>query len=222
MRARSAPIELGGPEAVTWSDLWRRLKAALGTRRPADPRAVLARARPRGAVRAHASGAPDPRPAADARRPRQRRHATAEPPCGASGSATSSGWTSSWAAARAARTAERHSGRRSARVGSRHAAVAAREAGRLQGLLRRRRRSPRRESARRIPALREKNGRGPPWGGPRTFGDSVGFGRGASSLTEVVGGARARVPYAWLWRFPVGPGDTPLPAGTSTAGTTRI
>ncbi len=29
------PIELGGPEAVTWSDLWRRLKAALGTRRPA-------------------------------------------------------------------------------------------------------------------------------------------------------------------------------------------
>ena len=31
----SGPIELGGPEAVTWSDLWRRLKAALGTRRPA-------------------------------------------------------------------------------------------------------------------------------------------------------------------------------------------
>jgi NADH dehydrogenase len=30
-----APIELGGPEAVTWSELWRRLKAALGTRRPA-------------------------------------------------------------------------------------------------------------------------------------------------------------------------------------------
>ena len=29
------PIELGGPEADTWSDLWRRLKAALGTRRPA-------------------------------------------------------------------------------------------------------------------------------------------------------------------------------------------
>jgi uncharacterized protein YbjT (DUF2867 family) len=29
------PIELGGPEAVTWSELWRRLKAALGTRRPA-------------------------------------------------------------------------------------------------------------------------------------------------------------------------------------------
>jgi NADH dehydrogenase len=30
-----APIELGGPEAVTWNDLWRRLKEALGTRRPA-------------------------------------------------------------------------------------------------------------------------------------------------------------------------------------------
>jgi NADH dehydrogenase len=29
------PIELGGPEAVTWSELWRRLKSALGTRRPA-------------------------------------------------------------------------------------------------------------------------------------------------------------------------------------------
>jgi NADH dehydrogenase len=29
------PIELGGPEAVTWSELWRRLKTALGTRRPA-------------------------------------------------------------------------------------------------------------------------------------------------------------------------------------------
>ena len=27
-------VELGGPEAVTWSDLWRRLKSALGTRRP--------------------------------------------------------------------------------------------------------------------------------------------------------------------------------------------
>ena len=30
-----APVELGGPEAVTWNDLWRRLKEALGTRRPA-------------------------------------------------------------------------------------------------------------------------------------------------------------------------------------------
>ncbi|HET9285988.1 MAG TPA: NAD(P)H-binding protein [Gaiella sp.] len=30
-----APVELGGPEAVTWSELWRRLKVALGTRRPA-------------------------------------------------------------------------------------------------------------------------------------------------------------------------------------------
>ena len=28
------PIELGGPEAVTWNDLWGRLKTALGTRRP--------------------------------------------------------------------------------------------------------------------------------------------------------------------------------------------
>ena len=31
----SDPIELGGPEAITWSELWRRVKAALGTRRPA-------------------------------------------------------------------------------------------------------------------------------------------------------------------------------------------
>ena len=31
----SDPVELGGPEAVTWSELWRRLKLALGTRRPA-------------------------------------------------------------------------------------------------------------------------------------------------------------------------------------------
>jgi uncharacterized protein YbjT (DUF2867 family) len=30
-----APVELGGPEAVTWSEFWRRLKVALGTRRPA-------------------------------------------------------------------------------------------------------------------------------------------------------------------------------------------
>lgn len=30
----AAPFELGGPETVTWSELWRRLKASLGTRRP--------------------------------------------------------------------------------------------------------------------------------------------------------------------------------------------
>jgi uncharacterized protein YbjT (DUF2867 family) len=29
------PVELGGPEAVTWNELWARMKAALGTRRPA-------------------------------------------------------------------------------------------------------------------------------------------------------------------------------------------
>jgi len=28
------PFELGGPETVTWSELWRRLKTSLGTRRP--------------------------------------------------------------------------------------------------------------------------------------------------------------------------------------------
>jgi uncharacterized protein YbjT (DUF2867 family) len=33
--APDRPVELGGPEAVTWSVLWARLKAALGTRRPA-------------------------------------------------------------------------------------------------------------------------------------------------------------------------------------------
>ena len=29
------PVELGGPEAVTWNELWGRMKTALGTRRPA-------------------------------------------------------------------------------------------------------------------------------------------------------------------------------------------
>jgi len=33
--ATGGPIELGGPDAVTWNDLWARLKTALGTRRPA-------------------------------------------------------------------------------------------------------------------------------------------------------------------------------------------
>jgi NADH dehydrogenase len=31
----NGPIELGGPETVTWNEMWQRLKAALGTRRPA-------------------------------------------------------------------------------------------------------------------------------------------------------------------------------------------
>ena len=31
----NGPIELGGPETVTWNEMWRRLKVALGTRRPA-------------------------------------------------------------------------------------------------------------------------------------------------------------------------------------------
>jgi len=31
----AAPIELGGPETVTWNGLWSRMKDALGTRRPA-------------------------------------------------------------------------------------------------------------------------------------------------------------------------------------------
>lgn len=30
----TSPVELGGPDAVTWDELWLRLKAALGTRRP--------------------------------------------------------------------------------------------------------------------------------------------------------------------------------------------
>ena len=30
----NGPVELGGPDPVTWSDFWRRLKSALGTRRP--------------------------------------------------------------------------------------------------------------------------------------------------------------------------------------------
>ena len=31
----SGSIELGGPDTVTWNELWRRMKAAMGTRRPA-------------------------------------------------------------------------------------------------------------------------------------------------------------------------------------------
>lgn len=30
----NATVEVGGPQAVTWSELWGRMKAALGTRRP--------------------------------------------------------------------------------------------------------------------------------------------------------------------------------------------
>ena len=68
------PFELGGPDAVTWSELWARMKAALGTRRPAlhipfwlarGPAALFERIPP---ALAH------PRPAADARRTGQRRH----------------------------------------------------------------------------------------------------------------------------------------------------
>ena len=33
--AANGPIELGGPDTVTWNELWRRMKVALGTRRPA-------------------------------------------------------------------------------------------------------------------------------------------------------------------------------------------
>jgi NADH dehydrogenase len=29
------PVELGGPDAVTWNELWARMKSAIGTRRPA-------------------------------------------------------------------------------------------------------------------------------------------------------------------------------------------
>jgi NADH dehydrogenase len=32
---QDGPVELGGPEAITWTNLWSRLKTALGTRRPA-------------------------------------------------------------------------------------------------------------------------------------------------------------------------------------------
>jgi NADH dehydrogenase len=28
-------VELGGPDTVTWNELWKRMKTALGTRRPA-------------------------------------------------------------------------------------------------------------------------------------------------------------------------------------------
>ena len=33
--AADGPVELGGPDTVTWNELWKRLKTALGTRRPA-------------------------------------------------------------------------------------------------------------------------------------------------------------------------------------------
>jgi uncharacterized protein YbjT (DUF2867 family) len=31
----NGPVELGGPQTVTWNELWGRMKSALGTRRPA-------------------------------------------------------------------------------------------------------------------------------------------------------------------------------------------
>ena len=33
--AANGPVELGGPETVTWNELWGQMKSALGTRRPA-------------------------------------------------------------------------------------------------------------------------------------------------------------------------------------------
>lgn len=33
--AANGPVELGGPDTVTWNELWGRMKTALGTRRPA-------------------------------------------------------------------------------------------------------------------------------------------------------------------------------------------
>ena len=33
--AANRPVELGGPDTVTWNELWKRMKHALGTRRPA-------------------------------------------------------------------------------------------------------------------------------------------------------------------------------------------
>ena len=68
------PVELGGPEAVTWSELWRRLKTALGTRRPAVHVPFWLARGPAALLRADPAGAPDARPAADARGTGQRRH----------------------------------------------------------------------------------------------------------------------------------------------------
>ena len=92
---RRRPVELGGPEAVTWNALWSRMKAALGTRRPAfhipfwlarGPAALFERMPPALA---------DPRSAPHARGPRQRRLGRRAPRCAASVSTTSSRSTSS-------------------------------------------------------------------------------------------------------------------------------
>ena len=62
----NGPIELGGPDQVTWNELWRRVKTALGTAgRPS--RSVLACPRAGRALRAAPLAAAHPRPAADAR-----------------------------------------------------------------------------------------------------------------------------------------------------------
>ena len=214
----NGPVELGGPDPVTWSDFWRRLKSALGTRTAVDPRPVLARARACGDVRADPARAPHPRSAPHARGPGQRRlgrrrlDGEARPRRARSRSTSSSAARSRTDRARRGRAVF---GRRRRRQSTSGVCPWPGEAG------------PREFAA---SVRREPNGRSqaeecegrPDKGGPRAFGSRRRIGRGASCQTR--GGRRreARVPYAWLWRFPVGPGDTPLPVGTSTAGTARI
>ena len=72
--AANRTFELGGPDTVTWNELWARLKQALGNRRPSIhvPFGLM-----RVAGRAHreaAERAGHARHADDARRRRQRRH----------------------------------------------------------------------------------------------------------------------------------------------------
>ena len=252
----ATPIELGGPEAVTWSELWRRIKTALGTRRPAmhvpfwlarGPAALFERMPPALLTRDQLRMLEGPDNVVADGGASMRRLGLGEL-VALDEQLPARAKMLKGAAAAESTSCDRVSGRLQ---GSAPPMAGISEGSALRFLLasrgdaeaplsaestwlRPRQRAPSgicpavwRGSSRRGPLLRiplreQERCRGPPSGGPGIAVLSVGFGRGASCLTEVVGGARARVPYAWLWRFPVGPGDTPLPAGTSTAGTTRI
>ena len=93
----NGPIELGGPDQVTWNELWRRVKTALGTRRP---RCTFRSGSPAGPRRS-SSGSPrrsSPAISCGCSRARTTSSRTVACRCGVSGSASSWASTSSSAA----------------------------------------------------------------------------------------------------------------------------